>query len=303
MKQRIAVLAWGSLVWDPRDLVVRSDWFKDGPKLPIEFARISNDGRLTLVIKPGFRPVQVFHAESGLTSLEEARENLQEREGTVLDRIGFLDFQSGRHSIRRWKSQMIQELTLWGEDKGYDAVIWTDIGPRFTDRIHRPFSFPEIATYLNGLDGDTWQRAANYIIQTPAAIKTEYRRALEDHVRQRLSQEPPVPEDSLVQPPFFPLPVERAVTLEDLPFIREYDGDDESFAQQGVAILVDGYPVRALLHSIHTWSERIYFKPDGDYPAHLPLLSEGYFQTKHFHMETPGVLEWGGGQPLRLQWP
>lgn len=283
--------------------MVRSDWFKDGPKLPIEFARISNDGRLTLVIKPGFRPVQVFHAESGLTSLEQARENLREREGTILDRIGFLDFHSGRNSIRRWESQMIQELTLWGEDKGYDAVIWTDIGPRFTDRIHRPFSFPEITTYLDGLEGDTWQRAANYILQTPVAIKTEYRRALVDHVRHRLSQESGVPEHSLVQPPLFPLPVERAVTLEDLPFIGEYDGDEASFAEQGIVILVDGYPVRALLHSVHSWSERIYLKPDGACPPGLPLLSEGYFQTKHFHMETPGALEWAGGQPFRLQWP
>ncbi len=112
-----------------------------------------------------------------------------------------------------------------------------------------------------------------------------------------------VPEDSLVQPPLFPLPVERAVTLEDLPFIGEYDGDEASFAEQGIVILVDGYPVRALIHSIHSWSERIYFKPDGDYPSHLPLLEEGYFQTKHFRMETPGVLEWAGGQPFRLQWP
>jgi len=45
---KIIVLGWGSLIWDPRELKIKnSEWQKDGPNLPIEFARISQDGRLT----------------------------------------------------------------------------------------------------------------------------------------------------------------------------------------------------------------------------------------------------------------
>ena len=37
----IAVVGWGSLIWDPRQLPVRSSWQPDGPELPVEFAYLS----------------------------------------------------------------------------------------------------------------------------------------------------------------------------------------------------------------------------------------------------------------------
>ena len=40
------VLAWGSSVWDPRDLQIASKFAANGPLLPIEFCRVS-DGRTT----------------------------------------------------------------------------------------------------------------------------------------------------------------------------------------------------------------------------------------------------------------
>ena len=49
-----AVLAWGSLVWDPRDLQLAAEFAPNGPLLPIEFCRVSDDGRLTLVVDETF---------------------------------------------------------------------------------------------------------------------------------------------------------------------------------------------------------------------------------------------------------
>ena len=60
-----AILAWGSLVWDPRDLQTVAEFAPNGPLLPIEFCRISADGRLTLAIDETFGDVctDLFRAE------------------------------------------------------------------------------------------------------------------------------------------------------------------------------------------------------------------------------------------------
>ena len=53
----IVCIGWGSLIWDTRSLDVDVHWRADGPMLPIEFARESSDGRITLVIVQGFASV------------------------------------------------------------------------------------------------------------------------------------------------------------------------------------------------------------------------------------------------------
>jgi hypothetical protein len=47
-----------SLSFEP----VASDWLHDGPELPVEFARQSSDGRITLVVTPGVAPIRVYSA-------------------------------------------------------------------------------------------------------------------------------------------------------------------------------------------------------------------------------------------------
>ena len=49
---KIAILAWGSLIWQPKDLLLDTEfgWKEDGQILPIGFARILKDGRLTLLL-------------------------------------------------------------------------------------------------------------------------------------------------------------------------------------------------------------------------------------------------------------
>src|SRR5688572_13249029 len=84
----IAFLGWGSLIWDPRSIHLRSEWRQDGPVLPIEFARHSSGDRVTLVIEKSTPPVQVLWAQAADTSLQDARASLREREGTTLARIG-----------------------------------------------------------------------------------------------------------------------------------------------------------------------------------------------------------------------
>ena len=77
----IAYLAWGSLVWDPRNLPIQRRWFDDGPFAPVEFARQSDDGRLTLVLDEQAEPVRLLWARSTSSDVNQAREALKEREG------------------------------------------------------------------------------------------------------------------------------------------------------------------------------------------------------------------------------
>lgn len=81
---KIAVIAWGSLVWDPRDLDIEPEWREDGPLLPVEFARFSGRERLTLVLVEGVPLQHTLWTLSRQPTLAAAISDLRAREGTSL---------------------------------------------------------------------------------------------------------------------------------------------------------------------------------------------------------------------------
>lgn len=86
----IACLGWGSLCWRPEELRTSGGWRHDGPMLPLEFTRASDDGRgrLTLVITPGVPEVQSLWTLLDYETLDEAREALRKREGCLSKAVG-----------------------------------------------------------------------------------------------------------------------------------------------------------------------------------------------------------------------
>lgn len=177
----ICVLGWGSLIWNPGGLHITGNWNADGPNFPIEFARISNNARLTLVIKEEFDNVQTLWAISSFKILDSAKNNLMIREGiSDINGIGHFDFCNSSSSIRRCEDQLSEELIRWNSDKKFDAIIWTDLGPNFSLRTHRNFAVENLITYLDNLTPAEFSLAKDYILNTPSQIQTRFRRSIEN---------------------------------------------------------------------------------------------------------------------------
>jgi hypothetical protein len=171
---RISCIGWGSLVWDPGVLRCVGAWQSDGPRLPIEFARVSRDGRLTLVLAPGADPVPSLWCAVNYSSGEAAQAALAGREGAGVHAIGLWPGPVPRHEIGS------AEIVQWGKERGFDAVIWTALGPKFNavDGVG-PKDADAAAAYLAGLNADQHARASEYVRRAPDQVRTGFRAALE----------------------------------------------------------------------------------------------------------------------------
>lgn len=174
----IAVLAWGSLFWDKRGLNIVNDWTNGGVVLPIEFARISSDGRLTLVITEEYGTnVETYWAISKYSELERAIENLQIREGTNKKGIGFVDLNSGKTQSKLSKA-LLGQISTWAQEKSLDAVIWTDLQSNFSERQGKEFSYENAEKYLKSLSGNAKIKADEYITKAPKLTMTKLRKRI-----------------------------------------------------------------------------------------------------------------------------
>jgi hypothetical protein len=177
----IVVLGWGSLIWKPGKLPLRSDWTRNGPTLPIEFSRISGDGRLTLVIDEyNGAPVPTRFAESSQLNLQDAINDLWLREGKPLRTdIGYVDRKSG---IVNTRSGITGEtIRAWAAERDLNAVIWTNLPSNFTDTVGREFSPEAAAKYLQDLSSSSlkrFERAVEYIQKAPSEVDTPTRQHL-----------------------------------------------------------------------------------------------------------------------------
>lgn len=181
---KIAVLAWGSLVWEPRELQIESgSWKEDGPSLPIEFARISQDGRLTLVIYEGARDMQVLWKTMTVDSINEARVNLKEREGSGsgrIDIIGYCEVENDKH--QHGDENICQRIRTWAKKKKLDAVIWTNLASNFKEKQNKELTKENVLEYLNRLPNDKIEKAKEYIMKAPLQISTAIRNYVEENL-------------------------------------------------------------------------------------------------------------------------
>lgn len=170
----IACLGWGSLIWDPKTLPITGEWHGDGPLLPLEFARESKNGRMTLVIVDHPAPATTLWAALGVASIEDAVQALYEREGA--EWIGSI----GRWPLDHRPHRFSDRIGSWAEQKGLAGVVWTDLKAGFRPDRETVPTLDEIVRHLEALTGDARDAAAEYVVRAPPQITTPYRSALEE---------------------------------------------------------------------------------------------------------------------------
>ncbi len=120
---------------------------KDGPELPVEFARRSGDGRLTLVLYPEVEPVKVLWSLMDTDEITEAREDLRAREGTIERFIDYIYEDEGYSYVL----DSVEAVRGWAQEKGLDGVVWTGLYSNFEDETGMEFTVENAVKYLDGL--------------------------------------------------------------------------------------------------------------------------------------------------------
>ena len=182
MVGRIVILGWGSLIWNPDILHIDGVWQTGGPILPIEFSRISDNGRLTLVVDEQHGvDVPTRYALSAFTTLDDAIENLRIRENAPnRSRIGYVDLAHNRtapYALRNHPGAC-DSIRAWAGQVGFAAAIWTALGPRFQEKALEPFSVDAAVRYVLSLTGTTRDDTMRYIQNAPPETATPVRTAL-----------------------------------------------------------------------------------------------------------------------------
>jgi len=182
MAGKIALLAWGSLLWEGGAAfdAEHEPWQYGGPLLRIEFSRISSsrNGALTLVIDPEKGSlVRVAWCLSRRSAISEVIEDLRQRERTSPQNIGRVSV-AGESQCRDKES--LEAIRSWAAQPQLGGVVWTDLRGNFAKQIGAPFSIDAAKRYLRGLQDEHRTKALEYIRRAPAFVRTPLRDALAD---------------------------------------------------------------------------------------------------------------------------
>jgi hypothetical protein len=179
---RIAILGWGSLLWEggPDFDTWHDPWEYDGPTLKLEFSRISEKRlrALTLVIdtEHGIETA-VAWCLSKRATVADAMCDLRAREGTTLEKIGQATITPEARPLNCGVTEDV--IAAWGRAKNLDAIIWTALKSNFEKKTKQPFSVGAVVSHLKTLTPEGKVKAAEYVWRAPEFVKTPVRTALQ----------------------------------------------------------------------------------------------------------------------------
>lgn len=179
---RIAILGWGSLIWEGgADFEsTHGPWEYDGPTLKIEFCRISQTrlGALTLVVNEQHgTSTTVAWCLSKRAALDDAVCDLRCREGTTLKNISRFVIAPAVQPVA--VQGTVDPITAWGRAKNVEAVIWTALESNFEKTTGQMFSVEAALSYISRLPPVAKVKAAEYVWRAPRFVNTPLRAALQ----------------------------------------------------------------------------------------------------------------------------
>jgi hypothetical protein len=184
------------------DRPIKGQLIRSNRSFPRRPARISMDGRLTLVIHEGSAYVQTYYALSGYEMLDASIDNLRKRESTPKRLIHCLlssgEVYRGDGENRNVPDGVRREVGTWLARKPeLSAAVWTGLESNWKEkRSGKTFSVDDAVIYTRELEqaakqktGDDRRKAEidlnsvrEYVRNTPAQVQTA--------VRKRLSAQP-----------------------------------------------------------------------------------------------------------------
>jgi hypothetical protein len=113
-------------------------------------------------------------------NLQDAIADLREREGTIWNRIGFVDILNGENSSNAFPQPepTFSTIEAWTKEQGFNAAIWTALPPSFEKETGTRFSVENATQYIRALPGSARQVAIEYLNRTPAEVSTPLREHL-----------------------------------------------------------------------------------------------------------------------------
>ena len=153
---KIAYLAWGSLLWNDKNLNLKTKWEKTSFNLPLNFSRISDNGkgRLTLVVDQNGYENPVYFAIAKTNDLNIALTKLKNREKTTKSNVGYINLTKDSYRSTLLTIEQLQKIKLFAEKNNIDSVIWTDIPPNFQEIMGKPFSKNGALLYIDNKRND-----------------------------------------------------------------------------------------------------------------------------------------------------
>ncbi|MBL4872263.1 MAG: hypothetical protein JKY41_02420 [Rhodobacteraceae bacterium] len=178
---RIAILGWGSLIWDLELLTPHAtgNWLMEaGPRLPMEFSRISPKRKLGLVVclDPSAGVECTTNViQSTKSEISHTIDDLAARERAPLNLIGAVH----RNGLRKGRMpDVCKTVAEWCNKHGWDGAVWTDLEPNFFDHTNQVFTIDAGLAYLHTLTGENLIEAHKYIESAPNQTQTPLRDAL-----------------------------------------------------------------------------------------------------------------------------